>query len=312
MIKDVFKLRKDSWHMRLMNWMWGYHYYDFPNMYPYFWLSLANLVLAPFKALTVLVIFPILHKLGDIVDHWSDMYDKKCLEKEQKWLEEVRAKIKANPNDPIIDKIVNSLYKGSKSSLYSAPKVYRNLYHRHDELGNLIHDKLHKLYNLKREEKWKAQEEAKQPVSKPKTTRSIISKDTILVKTIAKAIGGVIGLFSLYGLYLLGMWILTWNWSKIGEVSFEILILTVLAAIVLGILVGLVLSVKIFITWFWCKYGEACIPCSERREKLGNFFITIGKGVAYPFIWLFRGLSLLWEVLMALKQNNCPAIDWEE
>jgi len=90
----------------------------------------------------------------------------------------------------------------------------------------------------------------------------------------------------------------------------------------LGIIVGIVILAVVIILVIrfiaegvqklWCKYGEMCIPCSERREKIGDFFVAILKGITLPFIWLFRGGKQLFYILKALKDNNCPAIEWEE
>lgn len=36
--KDTFVLKRNAWHVKLMKQIWGYNYYDFSNMCPYFWL----------------------------------------------------------------------------------------------------------------------------------------------------------------------------------------------------------------------------------------------------------------------------------
>ncbi len=55
MIKDVFELRKNSWYMKLMNFIWGYTEKDFPNMCPFFWLSVLNVIIAMIMAVPYLL-----------------------------------------------------------------------------------------------------------------------------------------------------------------------------------------------------------------------------------------------------------------
>lgn len=46
MFKDVFVLKKTSWHVRMMKYIWGLDYKDFTHMCPYWWLSVFNFVIA--------------------------------------------------------------------------------------------------------------------------------------------------------------------------------------------------------------------------------------------------------------------------
>lgn len=46
MFKDVFVLKKTSWHVRMMKYIWGLDYKDFSHMCPYWWLSVFNFLIA--------------------------------------------------------------------------------------------------------------------------------------------------------------------------------------------------------------------------------------------------------------------------
>lgn len=49
MFKDVFILKKTSFHAKIMKYIWNLNYYDFSHMCPYFWLSVFNtLIIVPF------------------------------------------------------------------------------------------------------------------------------------------------------------------------------------------------------------------------------------------------------------------------
>jgi hypothetical protein len=49
MIKDVFTLSKNSYHVKMMKYIWNLNYYDFSHMCPYWWLSVVNhIIFIPF------------------------------------------------------------------------------------------------------------------------------------------------------------------------------------------------------------------------------------------------------------------------
>lgn len=42
-------------------------------------------------------------------------------------------------------------------------------------------------------------------------------------------------------------------------------------------------------------------------KNLYPFFEIIGNGIT----WIVNGIKTLWDILMMIKKNNCPAIDWK-
>ena len=48
MFKDVFVLKRSSWHARLMKYVWNFKLEDFTHMCPYFWLSVFNCLIFVF------------------------------------------------------------------------------------------------------------------------------------------------------------------------------------------------------------------------------------------------------------------------
>lgn len=47
MFNNGVELNKDAWYVRLMHWMWGSEYYDFPNLCPLFWMVIGSICILP-------------------------------------------------------------------------------------------------------------------------------------------------------------------------------------------------------------------------------------------------------------------------
>ncbi len=74
-----------------------------------------------------------------------------------------------------------------------------------------------------------------------------------------------------------------------------------------------------------CKLKGVCIPCEARRKKIAKGFkfcfgwLSFLLFIKWPFIWvgrffrsIWRGIVFLKDIMIAFKQNNCPAIEWED
>lgn len=298
MIQDVFKLKKDSWHMKLMHRIWGYNYYDFPNMCPYFWLSVLNVIIAPLFFLGVILI-PVFIKLGDLIEMFAEKRKISCYEQEKKWIEEMKIRIKNTPNDPVVVSLARE-YNKYYTSAYKANSRKRWFF---------INSHLFPELEQKAEE-IKTQEREKRLAKK--TKRAEIGQYTVKIKYAAKIAGIAILLFGGYWLVKLILFLTTLNWAIILLKAVKGLGIIVGVFILAVIIILIIRGIDEGIKKLWCKYGEMCIPCYERREKVRDFFVAILKGTALPFIWIFKGGKQLFYILKALKDNNCPAIEWEE
>ena len=295
MIKDVFKLKKNSWHMSLMTWIWGYTYRDFSNMCPYFWLSVLNVIILPLFLFSKLLglVFAIIRKE-------MKKYEENCEKREQEYWNKLSEEIRNNPNGEIATKIINSKLDWDFSK--KPNKRWFNAWYRLSERTDLFEygSKLWEIYDKRHEEIRKINKQKPE-----KTTRQVIGEDTVLIKKIAKYIG-IVALGGItYVLYILALII---PWMKVVVFAGKFILCCLITALMMGLGFLIIKS----IVFLWCRYGCYCIPCDERRENIGNFFLTILKGIIWPFVWIGRGIGTLWAIGMALKADNCPAIDLED
>jgi hypothetical protein len=318
MIKDVFVLKKNSWHTKLMKRIWGWNYYDFSNMCPYFWLTVLNCLIAPFIILFDVVKL-IATKIADFVmpylDAMAEAYEKRCEEKREKWYDSYLDKIdnilfKENPTESdykLLHKIKNADYSKDKH-LYT---IYREKldYEKREILRNRYYELEAEFYRKKREEDDRKYE---MKIAKEKTNRQKIAAALPVVKMIVKGIGIVALIFATYLLYRLALVVISWDWlnilKNVGKYTLGLLLIGVAIAIIWFI--GKIL-IKLLVK-LWCVFANYCIPCEERADKLEAGLRSIGSAFAYPFVKTGQGIVFVWELLVTLKKNNCPGIDWED
>lgn len=377
MIKDVFKFKKDSWHMRLMSFIWGYEYYDFRNMCPYFWLSVFNVLIAAIPVIFVKYTWRMLKFVGRNIRKsvlaMEEAYAQYCERQDGIWREKIRAQVAASLDNPRDGDIVDLYLRNRRSSRYSP--IWRKLNSKLiDYLETLIdwdvYDpkelstaKLDRTFKpitaaelaklqAEREVHWKAIEEnariAHEARVKAEYDAKIarqrrIGKMTSIIKSSAKYLAVAIVLFAAYWLYRLGViavdWISYWldaidwfrTWEIVWEITYILAVIIILAALAI-LIVYLLLQL---IRFLWCKYGAYCVPCEERRDALTKGVAKIVAFFLYPFVnlypmingdyysakpgfvsrffvWIVGGVKGLWQVLVSMKRDNCPAIEWED
>ena len=299
MIQDVFKLKKDSWHMKLMTTIWGYDHHDFPNMCPYFWLSVLNVIIAPVFFIFVLLA-PFFVKLLEIIDAYKERRKIQCRQKEEEWIEKIRFKIKNSPDDPVVNKLARLYYLTEYKDKKISYKM-RQLFYGYSEGYVTLAEKAREF----------RQNERNRKEIKTYSSRQEIANYTIKIKQTAK-IAGFIFLGTLLFLFVkLFIFLWQYDWSyyfwKALVGFFKVILITIVAVIILFLIYLCIEGIK----KLWCKYGDMCIPCYERRLKFNAFIKMMFKGLSIPFIWIWRGFVQLFYILKALKNNNCPGIDWE-
>jgi len=297
MIKDVFVLKKNSWHVKLMRWIWGYEYYEFRNMCPYFWLSVLNVIIVTPFAIFVGV-KNLLISIGKQLSIPFDMYNDYCDRKHREWVDQMRLKVQKDIADGKDTEFLRRLF-AMHTKDFKGGKKYRSLWY------NLDYETTQTV-QLKYYQKLVAQNEREKELAKEREVSRTkrIANTTMWIKKSAKFILAAIGIGVLYLLYLLVSWLITLNWLIIGKWTLLILVACVIISAALLILYGIIRLIIMLI----CKYAKYCIPCEERRAKIGGALRT----TVSPFVWLGNGIATLWEVLKALKKDNCPGIDWEE
>ncbi len=323
MIKDVFKLKKNSWHTKLMKRIWGYETNDFTNMCPYFWLSIINVIIVPFFFFGIgfykVILFcgkPFLWILDQIIKS-IDKHDQECRDRNQLWIDEQLVIIKKEIAEGKLTDALRRMYE-NKDTSNKSNKKYENLYwNLHWRDREFIEEFWFKERKERRVQK--SLEEVKK-ATVIKTSRQEIAQYTKYTKIIGKVIVvsliAVLAYFLLWGLWtvlsLFFIWVTSLGWK--GIINF-IAFWSMTAGIVVLLGIILVELVKVLgkgFYWLACKYGTYCIPCEKRRNKIANFFSSIFTPIGKGFIWFFTGIITLWEIAVAMKQDNCPGIDWED
>lgn len=309
MIKDIFKLKKNSWHLNLMKWIWGYNENNFRNMCPYFWLTIFNVVFLPFIAF-LFGIRELFFISISCLDKLFQAYEKRCNERELIWLKEMEIKVKEDiKNNKLNKNLLYNLHMGCNGR----DKKYHKLWSRFNYENREVLWEKYMTEEKKEREKKEIIIKPKKEISleKKKTKEQQIAKLIIVVKHLLKVVLVGVGLIVAYLLFLLIKWMTTFNWIKIGIIALKIII----GLGFLGLVIFVAYTIVISVAQLWCLYGKYCIPCDENRKKIGNFFPMF----LLPFKWIWkglcyvgRGIKLIWEIIVTLKQDNCPGIEWVE
>jgi len=318
MIKDVFVLKKNSWHTKLMKRIWGWDYYDFSNMCPYFWLTIVNVIISPFIILfdvAKLIATKINNFIRPYLEAMAIAYEKRCEEKKERWYDKYLDRIdniliKENPTEQdfkLLEKIRDADWDKNRDLFL----LWRNKLD--SEKKGMLNQRYYELqdsyYEKKRQEDYKKQEIK---TVKEKNNRQKIAEILPVAKLIVKGLGVVAILFVAFLLYKLAIIVIGWDWLTIIKkfgIGFgaAILILTALYLLYLTFKVLIKIIVKL-----WCVFGKYCVPCEENRDKIGNGFESVGKAFVYPFVKIGEGFRFMWDLAVTLKRNNCPGIDWED
>ena len=132
MFKDVFKVKKTSYHARMMKYIWNLDYYNFSHMCPYFWLSIFNHFIIVFvfifkqvyRLVFVKFVRFMLEMLMSVHEHINDYFDEIEQQKLQKkayyYIEhpEILGKFKYRYIDKFLDKINDTDLRWKVRDLY--------------------------------------------------------------------------------------------------------------------------------------------------------------------------------------------------
>jgi len=327
MIKDVFKLRKGAWYIKLMKWTWGWDHSDFRNFCPLFWITILNIVIfIPFSLIKLLILL-----IGWI---GNSIYDA-CERKAENWSRDFAHRLEKMDDKAIreyfecdenpfewhrIKKYQQvSRYLGTKglfTTEYFEDEVYRKgweermaqMRERYILLREIEQDRLKKAHDIL------AELEARKKPRKSRQQR--IGELTVKIKKVATIFFYVVIFFLTYAAYSLVKWMITFDWYIIGEYCLDGLVWGCIGG---AGLVVIYLLVKIISTGV-CVFSTYCYSCEQRKRRIKAFFRPLRhlKYLGYPFLWLWmilcwigRGLTYLWDILVAIKSNNCPGIDWD-
>ncbi len=291
--------------MKLMTFLWGYTHNDFPNMCPYFWLSVFNVLFS-------IILVPSVG-IAKLIKKMLDSYDNYCDKQAKDWAKEQADKIRKGDTE-----IVKFLYwNRMKTRWYKRAESILNY------LSTEERDSYYKIYyqlEKQRDEEWERREEKahqerieKRRKEDQKTVkrRQRIGWWTSKLKIVVKFLMACFLASACIGLYFLVIEATTWNWSKIGRLSIDLLFIIAGIICIIFIAYGFYGLIKSIL----CRLNGYCFGCKSRKLKIINFFkkltvpfIYFGKGI----VWVWSGIVFIWDIVKALKNDNCPGIEWKD
>lgn len=280
MFVESFKLRKNSWHMSLMTYIWGFRARDFSHICPYFWLSILNLIIIiPYFVLRIVFAKFLWGGLGWLIDGMSEYLTRV----EERKFAELYSSVKVDPlaKEEALHLCTNEWYKFTQSFKYVDWDLYQEM-----------EDRRRTVLILKVERKEAAEIKSYERTIKRKARiTKLVNFIRPLLTLLAWALGAaVIGFVG---------WILYYVVLFFMHIHYHINLYAVLKWI--GIVVGFILLIWAIIRvvgWLVLK-----MKCTIRPSWM--------RHLLKPFKWFFQGIGLLIKIIVQMIKNNCPAIDWE-
>lgn len=276
MTDSKFVLSKNSWHVKLMKFIWNLDHKAFSYMCPYFWLSVFNvLIIVPF--LPIKGIKVLFKKVDAYLTARGDRRDK-----------EKRGAIKAyiqklKDDDKEVERVIALPQK-------KFDKLIKELYWEGE--GQLAHV----LITLRDSKYGLALK------SDPISDKQRAAKIFAIIKPIMEVFLFILGLMAIFavacGLYMLVMFFIN------NPATFNRLLEA------LGLLVAVVVMLAIV---FWLSLSA--VNKVSRRGTIGEYEVTkfdrVSDIIASPLVWIYDGMALLGRVIRDLYNKSCPPIDWE-
>lgn len=310
-----FELKKNSWHLWVMNYIWNLDETDFQYMCPYFWLSLVNVfvLFLPIFIVKTFIIKPI-KWVGYKLESYSKKRGEKRYEKSVRNAELIDKQVdiyldilKRNP-----DKLQTFATKIGREEKLSV--VERKIFYCKDldiELGQDLYVKFvawrqkaeNNYYDYLKDLRYARDQKKVQnkiKINKIVKVTKPIAVSIIVLAAIASLLGAIYGLY-LAGKYTVGLSSYFWGEFRwwIGCIIFVIAMLIALVSIVV-VLVQLLRDIDI----------ELSPAFADKFFKLLNFlFVT--NWLVRGLVWLVKGIGFFFVVLFQMFKNNCPPIIWK-
>lgn len=350
MFKDVFVLKKNSYNVRLMKYIWNWDHRDFSHMCPYFWLSLFNHI-------AILFVFPIrilikaLKAIGRTIDLANDTYLEYSREKERERLKRMAIRAEQDPSYlfKISKKMVDKLLSRSNFTSYEKYElVYESYYDakREKERAREIEKSLAKeakeqakfereiesikkskliseeiivtksAYQLKSEYEKALAEAEKQRVIRNKQR---ITKILKIVKPLltwgSYTIGSAIGMVVLY--YLIKFAI--WGCNRVSNIKASTWEKFGEGVLNVGIVIVGITIIGLMFYFLFRFLKNISFSVSVKETKFSKNCLIIGKWIIAPFIFILKLIKRFCRairnaVLLVIQmiKNECPAIKWED
>jgi len=317
-----YHLKKDSWHVKMMYYIWKIDYKSFSHMCPYWWLSCFNfLIFIPFLTIkeTCRYIIYICKKIFlffEVLEEQAIERDRKRIEKivKTKTLEDL-ASIK---NKKEIEKITNLLYysdwdkykafravkfaleeqnekqkeeienQKQKEYLLKEVKSYYKTLDLKDEIDNINY--LKKLKDEK--DRILAEKEKQRIIENKKRINEILKVVRPILTWLAYTIGSIIVLFCLYYFVVFVAYLYHLIVSiRLSEKEWENIkfIFKIILSIILFVGTVSYLIIKGHISNFFCWLGSSFDDIEFKGLKVVFKYISTSfKYIAIPFVFIAK------------------------
>lgn len=277
MFVESFTLKKNSWHMGMMRYIWDLGPRDFSHICPYFWLSILNLI--------IIIPVSVAKLIGGLFGAmFSDIRagaDRREMKRMHNLYEQLR-------NDP----------EAQKRFAASCKKDFNQfdmfIWGRDNSLAKQLESDRHEWKMTKWANEKRSEDESKQrAIFRKARINDILKYTKPVIMGVAWTLATVALLFATYWIYRFFAWVINVpakEWYNLG-------MFLALCIVIVLIIIAIVIILK--------KSIEA-LACAM-SDKTPVWLVWMWK----PFKWLFKGLGLLIAVMFEIAKNNCPSIDWE-
>jgi hypothetical protein len=286
----MYTFKKTSWHVRFYKWLFDKDPTRiYKSMCPYFWTYVFIMLTLPF-----ILLIKMIGKKGDQFLAWAE---ERRRNKKEKLIEAFKARCTSpNLSSKEAYEIKNSTCwdKFSWCLTWEEERLIRNLSSEYKSF--LIQQKF---------ESTKKRKETIQQYKENKTLNFIFM-----------LIGGVL----MIGILFIGIYALTLIcWSCIDWIK----ILLFLAIVLLGVLGIIGVAYLIYVIVNGIKYLVYKVSCMNIKcpicSIIPNIFMYVGTGfrnsfpyISLPFVFLFKGVVIVLDMIYNTYKKNCPIIKWEE
>lgn len=330
-LKNDNKLSPNDWHFKFLKWLVSpfsevYHR-EFKSLCSYSWVLFGIFTISPILIVIKVVVYIMVFFVwlfSKIMNPITDF----CNAQADKWVDNLLKQAKEgripDKNALIYAEIIERAEKLGVTCSHYIRNHSRN-YERDIKFIKLFEGESPILSQaelkanlLKKREEFLAKEAENKILMEKQAERNkaFLAKTETIGKWIVGVIATVlisVGLYWLFigtkslVLYLINDidWVYTLQrWGEFGIEFLQILLLLV-------ILAASSFGIGALIKFLWCIVFKYCIPCELRREKLLHYlsYLLI---LAYPFVWVWKGIVFIWKTLKAYKSDNCPMIVWED
>lgn len=339
MFKDTFKLRKSSWHAKLMKYTFNMDAKDFDHLCPYFWMTIFNIIIFP-------IFGPIKFIIKTVFGLWVKTFFEYVADSLENYKEKKRQKLIKQYEVLFKQGDYNIIKNLNLDRDCPATDAFYNLQH---ELRTKVRDQQDIIIEKENEEKEKEKEKkkSKKPVFVLKSViqtdeelerkkllekerkikiKQKITKIVLIIKPLIRLfVYFIASSFILVALYFFYKFIIILTEVKpkyyinIGR-TIGLVLIAFAGIFILYLLVTALLNYLVVVRRKKIKYKEKKV---KKEYKIIKNLKTIFKYVVLPFIFIFKYIfkafaklgKALKEFIQIIKQiykKECPAIDWED